>query len=119
MEEKEITLGNKTISEFVDDGRIINAMSSNEEDQFLLNVRSHKNNGHFHKNWNWLMFVIEKIEGMLMEGSNIHIEHTNCYLDDYEHGISFSSNGETKIEAVFKVVCEYVMWYNENLKTLK
>ena len=71
----------------------------------------------FHKDWNWLMEVVEKIESL---GGAVCIG--NCvmiifYLTDVM-GESYSKTreliGETKIEAVYNACVEFIKWYNEN-----
>jgi hypothetical protein len=74
---------------------------------------------YYHKDWNWLMEVVEKIETM---GGAVCIGNGNCvmiifYLTDVM-GESYSETreltGETKIEATYNACVEFIKWYNEN-----
>lgn len=67
----------------------------------------------YHFSYDWIMKVVEKIEDSLPEGSECIIVNTTCVIDDYANGVSFSATENTKIEAIFCAVCEYITWYNE------
>jgi hypothetical protein len=70
----------------------------------------------FDTNWNWLMQVVEKIEGL-----NFVVIH-HFYFSKFEvsikaeHNRSFKnihySNINSKIEAVYNACIEFVKWYN-------
>ena len=70
----------------------------------------------FHLDWNWLMPVVEAIEGM---GYNTELVYRP---DDGGHCMYiydspvFSSQMGGKMEAVYKAVVEFIKWYNENNK---
>jgi hypothetical protein len=93
----------------------------------------------FHKSWDWLMPVIEKIESLDLsdwmyswedmdgstrynfEGISVEIENTRCWiyinlsLDPY-WTINEKTNNkrfDTKLEAVYEAVVEFIEWYNE------
>lgn len=61
----------------------------------------------YHKDWNWLMPVVEKINNDI---SNYHksiyiLEQKDCFWD-----LKIISTKET----VFKAVVDFIKWYNEN-----
>ena len=61
----------------------------------------------FHKDWNWLMQVVDKIYEM------------NLYYDRYiDYNSSMISDGKinlgTRINRVYEQVVEFIKWYNEN-----
>lgn len=61
----------------------------------------------FHESWDWLMVAVEKIERGL--GYAVKICQSDCSINDpqiYEFG-------ETKIEATYNAVLEFIEWYNE------
>lgn len=82
----------------------------------------------FHTSWDWIMPVVEKIEGLetpitnnlLLEDKfetyEVHIE--NKHVKIYAHGevtkeiADLKSN--TKIEAVYNACIEFILWYNQN-----
>lgn len=73
----------------------------------------------YHSSWNWLMPVVEKIESL-----KFWVENRYTYVaigkKDHENSIisnSFSSLHNTKIEAIYKTVVQFIKWYNENLKS--
>lgn len=62
-----------------------------------------------HSNWSDLMPVIEKIEDY--GASTFQIFGTSAkYKPQYD--IELLNHGETKIEAVYKTVIEFINWYN-------
>ena len=73
-----------------------------------LNFENSKHNT-YHKDWNWLIEVVEKIESL---GYRIEIVKHICriYLSNKET-IVFSEN-TPKIEAVYNAVVEFIKWYN-------
>lgn len=77
----------------------------------------------FNRSWNWLMPVIDKIEGLfpivktqsycqgIFYDFCIEIPKQLKLLD----GRTFRISGETKIESVWLVVIEFIKWYNSNV----
>ena len=67
----------------------------------------------FHKDWNWLMEVVEKIESL---GYRIEIVKHICriYLSNKETIII--SENTPKIEAVYIACVEFIKWYNNKNK---
>lgn len=87
----------------------------------------------FHKDWNWLMEVVEKIESLkpieFLSGRNwigfdVRIYKTFNTQTNYctikylkESGDMTVSNGfskKNKIESVYNACVEFIKWYNEN-----
>lgn len=62
----------------------------------------------YHNDWNWLMEVVEKIESL---GVVVEIRDNVCYIEttpiDY-----YSELEETKIQATYKAVVEFIKWHN-------
>ena len=93
----------------------------------------------FSLSWDWIMPVVEKIELLDLsewmykwegidgeteynfEGISVEIEHTRCWiyinlsLDPYWtiNEKTFKVKYETKLEAVYKSVIEFIEWYNK------
>ena len=67
----------------------------------------------FHKDWNWLMEVVGKIEEM----ADWSLELLTTDKKEYQMLIPLSNTNvivETKIEAVYNACVEFIKWYNEN-----
>jgi len=62
----------------------------------------------FHSSWDWLMPVVEKIEGET--DATFNIENDNCHI---EGPFKLTVNGYTKFESVYKAVVEFIKWYNK------
>lgn len=130
MENKEIIEGNKLIEVFkgneVSGDTVINKNGQ----------RTHISESNFHKDWNMLMPVVEKIIKMPIEnGCKKSILPINLYLeseflfetkeltktsDGYKYGFYYNSkfdknyiSGNLKHNA-FLAVVEFIKWYNEN-----
>lgn len=59
----------------------------------------------FHKDWNWLMEVVEKIESL---------EDNNQLMDCFKQSNKVCSLPiYTKIEAVYNACIEFIKWYNQ------
>jgi len=61
----------------------------------------------YHSSWDWLMPVVEYIEQL--GGYTFYIVGTSCYIN----GSPPSVHGESKIEAVYKKVVQFINWYNK------
>jgi hypothetical protein len=66
----------------------------------------------FHTDWNWLMKVVDKIEGYNYGATLFIIEDERCHVNT-QNGFEIDSVGHTKIEAVYNACVEFVKWYNE------
>ena len=83
----------------------------------------------FHSNWNLLMEVVEKIES-LEDTERFEITNSGVNITHYQtKEVKFIYNGyhtnkgmylltekavDTKIEAVYMAVVEFIKWYNKN-----
>lgn len=76
----------------------------------------------YHKDWNWLMEVVEKIEGLEIDklSFNFKIEKDRVsffytHADEPKKQIKmfFEWGQKTKISNTYKVVVEFIKWYNE------
>jgi hypothetical protein len=80
-------------------------------DNFLLNAK-------YHKNWNWLMPVVEKIEE---DGYEFNIYDKKCELvfgENYKiEDITFDEG--SKLASTYKAAVSYIQWKNEVEKSLK
>lgn len=94
----------------------------------------------YHREWDWLMPVVEKIENIFrtkdrIPSFKISAQSVWFYLPDHSVKIQFASERtptafyevagcyseavekvkfDTKIEAVYYVVVKFIEWYNEN-----
>ena len=70
----------------------------------------------FHKNWNWLMEVVQKIESLheannVLIGTNLtYVQIHNKVSNEQETFKGFSS---IKIEATYNACIEFIKWYNQ------
>ncbi len=104
---EEIKEGNKLIAEFV-------GYNDNEYPNLLppfdwcgkLEPKDMK----YHSSWDWLMAVVEKIESLGYEFTIFNkTTHLNCGKT-FDLGYIIS---DTKREAVYKTVVEFIKWYNK------
>lgn len=76
----------------------------------------------YHKNWQWLILVIEKIEKdgntILLDGTRCHIDsndgeysETNCMM--MNNRFETDKEEETKLESAYLAITEFIEWYNE------
>lgn len=72
----------------------------------------------FHKDWNYLMMAVNKIEKL---DYRVTINFNNCYIEKYD---AFGGEEETiceygmensKMKAVYKCVCEFICYYNKQI----
>ena len=74
----------------------------------------------FHKSWDWLMPVVEKIESEFCS-SNIHYYSAGMMKQEYVveflgYNIDYDNSqyDKSKIKAVYKAVIKFIKWYNKN-----
>lgn len=105
---------NKLIAEFMG---IVYPMLDNVI--VIDNVVTKEDDLQYHKSWDWLMPVVEKIEATLDDdgyGNNVLIETSSCTILSVNDGsvvIGFTE-GITKREATYQAVVEFIKWYNKN-----
>lgn len=78
----------------------------------LLN-ESYGRAGKYHKEWNELMPVVEKIEEL---GYRFEIRWTSTHITAlaWDNTLSLSCDtGSSKIEAVYQGVLQFIQWYNQ------
>lgn len=105
---------------------------------YIVNVEKDKwfkwNDVAYHRDWEWLMSVVEKIENVALDNkggfilrsaAQVKIYYQACriiYTPDEESGdnneeIIIQTKGRTKIEAVHKAVFKFIQWFNQQHKT--
>ena len=107
---------NKLMAEFM--GFQSTSLGWFDNEEHLINVEEDNtfDDLKFHKDWNWLMSVVEKIENY-NEYTNVFFAPEGCAIDCHiENGFSFSNDCDTKIEAVYSVCIEFIKWYNQQSK---
>ena len=122
-----ITENNKLIAEFLvkNEGGLVkleeNIFSTIDEFEIpddYLTLKDLK----YHKDWNWLMSVVEKIENLQDENNcaiyNVQIEQSFTEIIDNHTSetIMYDIYADSKIEAVYNIVIEFIKWYNEQNK---
>lgn len=65
---------------------------------------------HFDTSWSWLMPVVERIEAGSLR--DVLIYDKVCRIEDPALGKKFMGAGETKIQAVYEAVVEYLTYIN-------
>lgn len=69
----------------------------------------------FKTSWDWLMPVVEKIESMEDFRFNMTIEQSFCtVIENHTSNDITATDGNTKIEAVYNAVVEFIKWYRVN-----
>jgi len=125
MENKEIIEGNKLIAEFMGGKyRKGNKKQSIEERYFGLIEKGYYHwvsELRYHKSWDWIMPVVEKIEKL---GCIVEISYSLvcmcriCVIGKkYEKAFNITNDNNGGLEpiiAVYKSVVEFIKWYNEN-----
>ncbi len=71
----------------------------------------------YHKDWNWLMKVVEKIEKLDFYEYGVEIYGLKCTIRTYKKIITVSTDDESKITAVYNACLEFIKWYNKNVKS--
>ena len=104
---------NKLIAVFNGDIKTIN-------DKVSFNKNCSVDDLQYHKDWNWLMEVVSKIESIVWEdlndtSFNVTIGATSyCVIQDNNGGvIEIIGQGSTKIESVYKACVEFIKWHNK------
>lgn len=110
METTKITEGNKLIAEFMSiefkDVGYSNKMASINGGFYFANELK------YHTSWDWLMPVVEKIENLHDGYMLVEISDEKCYIG-YGSFYQNTATAETKIQAVYGAVVEFIKWYNQ------
>ena len=136
MKEKDILKNNRLIAEFMgwvckprksyndnrkvlytDKGKIFKYNKS----AYLFNKDPWTAPLKFHSSWDWLMPVVEKIESLeinkLYTVVDIAIYQCSIYHKKLKE-VKFFNFKDSKIEAVYQTVVEFIEWYNKNKQTV-
>lgn len=120
---KQIAENNKLIAEFM--GHKVGITQDEYDDLNDKGIENvvylfHEDNLPYHKEWDWLMVVIEKIKslGYVTEISgnrersfaSIGIENTNEYVAKAGYDTEFLK----QIDATYYAVIQFINWYNSN-----
>lgn len=105
------TENNKLIAEFIGCKAIF---KDKKEYQMVTheNMCYGANELQYHKDWNWLMEVVEKIESL---DNNFIIEGNKGFINIPQRK-QVEVRKETKIEAVYNACVEFIKWYNKQSK---
>lgn len=110
---KNTTENNKLIAEFL-------GWYKPDEENYYVHKYSEKDYTDkqlkYHSSWDWLMPVVEKIDLILPDDNLVSISFNRCLIEYHAEGITFEGIGNTRIEATYKAVVEFILWYNENNK---
>jgi len=101
-------LENKSFKE-IDKERLEKGMFVGEP---MYDVNGVITNLRYNFSWDWLMPVVEKIENLYDGDVLVEISDESCYIGlhkDYEKYCTI----ETKIQATWEAVIEFIKWYNK------
>ena len=93
-------------------------------------VASSSEHLHYDTSWDWLMDVVEKIEGLSyikLDKVYVRIDDKTCSIityfdpekllrltgDDKGEDFRVGISGKTKIDATYSAVVEFIKWYNQ------
>lgn len=107
LKHQEITDGNRLISQFMGSTIKINQDDVKDIPLAFLKLEDMK----FHLAWKWLMPVVIKIEDDLEH--SITIKNKTCIVT-VDEDTKFESEAQTKMEAVWKAVVQFLKWNKEN-----
>jgi len=71
----------------------------------------------YHESWDWLMPIVEKIDSRTPYDPCVTIEYNWCSIKVPDGRFDIEIVGNSRIEATYKAVVEFIKWYNENNKT--
>ena len=137
MEKKEILKNNALIAEFIGLKQNEYGHYINENNLFDAQYKLFINELKFHSSWDWIMYVVEKIDELQMNNVVIDDEHfETCNFEfelkrnfatvhayDYSKGQAYcdfvyndSDMEENKKDAVYSAVVNFVKWFNKQMK---
>lgn len=73
----------------------------------------------FHRNWSWMMPVVDKVEGL---GFSITQKNDSCGIEITHYRPSYKNyivSDVDKHDATWRIVVEFIKWYNQNYETNK
>jgi len=116
MNESEILKGNRLIAEF--EGKTVINKLTLKEDRKSHYYTCNENNNHiileytrYHKEWNWLMPIVELIEAI---GCRFVFTTSNIGFLTSENSIIIMINSkESKLNRTHEAVVEFIKWYNK------
>lgn len=81
----------------------------------------------FDSDWNWIMMVIEKIEGLGFNTDSYSPIHGSVESEATLHEFNIwdkinpeiQGRGKTRKQATVQAIYKFLIWYNENKTTLK
>jgi hypothetical protein len=113
---------NKIISEFM--GYHYVPETTLAHDYFMVKGRYIRPHGiKFDTDWNWLMEVVEKIEtikidklyfNVQIDKDKVSLFYTHINEPTKQTEMFFEWGQKNKIANIYKIVVEFVKWYNEN-----
>ena len=120
---KNIVENNKLIAEFLvnNEGGLVkleeNIFSTIDEFEIpddYLTIKDLK----YHKDWNWLMKVVEKIENLQDENNCAiyNVQTEQCFVEiiiNHTSETIVEVDSNSKIQAVYDACVEFIKWYNE------
>jgi hypothetical protein len=81
----------------------------------------------YHSSWDWLMSVVGKIESLFNDGLQFYIKDKRAYIEvDTQQSLvydipdvpqCYSGFCESKIQAVYKTVYQFITWHNTHKPT--
>ena len=87
-----------------------------EWDKLYLASPYSPNGPDYHKEWNWLMPVVEKIESLSIVSFEKNLQEEGDYQCLFTKGndILICHYADTSVEATYKAVVEFINQYNKN-----
>lgn len=110
--DEQVANGNYSIAKFDDYlNRNQNPSIEYTDDEWLLKIADSME---YHSSWQWLMPVVDKIEKI---GASVFIQNDACWIKPNFLKPKFTISNlsdNSKIEAVWLSVIEFINWYNEH-----
>ena len=114
---------NKLIAEFMgvqykSDEDYFKELAEMREDGIFYEQGYMESQLNYHKSWGWLMPVVEKIECTTIDNNDNSDNFFNVMIDVFECNINggnicICENGNTKLEATYKAVVEFIKQHNK------
>lgn len=121
-----IVESNKLIASFMDNPLVYDGVG--DRDKLSSYIDKKFNVHYYNSSWDWLMPVVDKIETIQLPSPavvkvRVEIGRNSCVIfkgefhDDMDGFIScvdYDDSGQTKLEATYKCVVDFIQWYNKN-----